>query len=105
MKRIVLSLAFAGVATLASAQVKPTPTLSPNLAHNVDFRMRQDMIQIVQDQKSGKLSKMSASSLKAKVQAIRKEELADLKVNGTKKLTDAQKTQLNSELDAVQSSL
>jgi hypothetical protein len=67
--------------------------------------MRQDMIQIAQDQKSGKLSKASASSLKAKVQAIRKEELADLKANGNKKLTDAQKTQLNSELDTVQASI
>jgi uncharacterized protein involved in exopolysaccharide biosynthesis len=65
------------------------------------IRLRQQNIQIQRDLKAGKLTKDQAKSLKAQVEAIRKQEIADLKTNGTKTLTDAQVASLNTQLNSL----
>lgn len=95
---IILLLLF-GPLSFALGQELKTPTDILNL------RIRQQRIQIERDAKLGKLTKDQAKSLKAQVEAIRKAELADLKLNGTKTLTDAQLTDLNDQLNTLSKSI
>jgi len=87
----------------------PTPTVSkvlPNTTLNrLTIRLRQQNIQIQRDVKAGKLTKDQAKTLKGQVDAIRKQESADLKLNGTKTLTDAQVAQLNEQLNILSKSI
>ncbi|HVU83754.1 MAG TPA: hypothetical protein VHC50_02875 [Puia sp.] len=71
----------------------------------INLRLRQQNIQINRDLKLGKLTKDQAKTLKAQVEAIRKAEIADLKQNGTKTLTDAQISQLNEQLNTLSKSI
>ena len=71
----------------------------------LNLRNRQQRLQIERDTKLGKLTKDQAKSLKAQVEAIRKAELADLKANNSKTLTDAQITDLNKQLNTLSKSI
>jgi uncharacterized protein involved in exopolysaccharide biosynthesis len=71
----------------------------------LSIRLRQQNIQIQRDEKAGKLTKAQAKALKAQVEAIRKAEIADLKQNGTKTLTDDQVNQLNQQLNTLSKSI
>lgn len=86
-----------GVAFAAGSARTPTD--------KVNIRLRQQNIQIRRDLKAGKLTKDQAKTLKGQVEAIRKAEIADLKQNGTKTLTDDQVNQLNQQLNTLSKSI
>jgi uncharacterized protein involved in exopolysaccharide biosynthesis len=69
------------------------------------IRLRQQNIQIERETKLGKLTKAQAKTLKGQVEAIRKAEIADLKQNGTKTLTDVQIASLNEQLSTLSKSI
>jgi ribosome recycling factor len=71
----------------------------------LSIRLRQQNIQIQRDEKAGKLTKAQAKALKSQVEAIRQQEIADLKQNGTKTLTDEQVNQLNQQLNTLSKSI
>jgi uncharacterized protein involved in exopolysaccharide biosynthesis len=71
----------------------------------LSIRLRQQNIQIQRDEKVGKLTKAQTKALKAQVEAIRQQEIADLKQNGTKTLTDAQIASLNQQLNTLSKSI
>lgn len=105
--RLILILALAqGVAFGAPA---PTPVSGHIIAKTpqdkLNIRLRQQNIQISRDLKAGKLTKDQAKTLRGQVEAIRKEESADLKQNGTKTLTDDQVNQLNQQLNNLSKSI
>ena len=93
------------------ALAAPAPTsLAPHVVAKTPMdklviRLRQQNIQIQRDLRSGKLTKDQAKVLKARVEAIRKKEIADLKQNGTKTLTDDQVNQLNQQLNTLSKSI
>ena len=117
------SILLAGVAGLAMAQTKAPAVPAPkNIAgvsaqaspmHQLNERLRADMMQIQKDLKAGKLTAAQAKSLRDQVKAIRKQELADFKANGNgstgspqgRQLTADQISALNQELDQLQPSL
>jgi hypothetical protein len=80
-------------------------TLTKTAMEKLGIRFRQQNIQIQRDEKAGKLTKVQAKSLKAQVEAIRQQEIADLKQNGTKTLTDAQIATLNQQLNTLSKSI
>ena len=105
MKIFILVLAFVATRGLALAVPQTTSASSPFVPktpmEKLSIRLRQQNIQIQRDEKAGKLTKVQAKALKAQVEAIRKAEIADLKQNGTKALTDAQVVQLNGQLNTL----
>jgi hypothetical protein len=104
---VVASMVLVGAVSLNAAST-PTPvkgSATPSAIQNVNERMKEQMRQVQKDLKAGKLSKTQASAVKAKILAIRQEELSDMKSNGQKQLTASQKAQLNSELDGTQGSI
>jgi ribosome recycling factor len=103
MKRFtfVLVLVMAqGMAFGSGVTMKPKTPME-----KLNIRLRQQNIQIQRDLKAGKLTKDQAKALKAQVEAIRKREIADLKQNGTKTLTDDQVNQLNQQLNTLSKSI
>ncbi len=86
--------------SLAFAAGVPVTAKSPT--EKLQIRMRQQNIQIQRDEKAEKLTKAQA---KAQVEAIRQQEIADLKQNGTKTLTDDQVNQLNQQLNTLSKSI
>ena len=106
---LVASVILMGVTGFVNAQtpvVSKTPVVTSHpMPNDVNFKMRQAMMLIHKDLHSGKITKAQADSLKAQVKAIRKQELADFKSNGNHQLTDAQKSQISTSLDAIISSL
>lgn len=108
MKRFVIVLLLFLVKGLSFASPQPTPVnvhIQRSSMDKFSIRFRQQNIQIQRDEKAGKLTKDQAKSLKAQVEAIRKQEIADLKLNGTKTLTDAQVSQLNEQLNTISKSI
>jgi ribosome recycling factor len=103
MKRLLFILALLLTQSLAFAAGVPVTAKSP--AEKLQIRMRQQNIQIQRDEKAGKLTKAQAKALKAQVEAIRKAEIADIKQNGTKTLTDDQVNQLNQQLNTLSKSI
>ncbi len=105
------SFVFALVLTqsVAFATTMPTPTapkVLPNTPMNrLTVRLRQQNIQIQREVKAGKLTKAQAKTLKTQVDAIRKQESADLKANNSKTLTDAQVADLNTQLNTLSKSI
>lgn len=89
----------AGVPTPVNVHIQRTPM------DKLTIRLRQQNIQIQRDQKAGKLTVAQAKTLKGQVEAIRKAEIADLKANGTKTLTDSQVAQLNEQLNTLSKSI
>lgn len=87
------------LAQTAFAAGVPVTAKSPT--EKLQIRMRQQNIQIQRDEKAGKLTKAQAKALKAQVETIRKAEIADLKQNGTKTLTDPQVAELNGQLNSL----
>ncbi len=71
----------------------------------LNTRLRQQNIQIQRDEKAGKLTKAQAKTFKAQVEAVRQKEIANLKQNGTKTLTDDQVNQLNQQLNTLSKSI
>lgn len=118
--KIVVEILLLGIAGFAMAQSKtPTPGKSAsvgvlsgsigspqaNPTHNLNFRLRQDMMQINKDVHSGKLTQAQATTLRTQILAVRKQELADMKSNGNKQLTSDQEAQLGQSLGQIESQL
>jgi len=103
MKRLVFTLALLLAQGVAFGAGVSAPAKTP--MQKLTIRLRQQNIQIQRDEKAGKLTKDQAKTLKAQVEAIRKSEIADLKQNGTKTLTDAQMAQLNEQLNTLSKSI
>ncbi len=108
MKRVLSILAFIVSQGVAFATPQPTP-VNVHVQHTaldkLSIRLRQQNIQIQRDVKAGKLTKDQAKLLKAQIDAVRKQEVADLKLNGTKTLTDTQIAQLNEQLNTLSKSI
>jgi len=109
VKLIIFLLLVSSLASSVCAFPQRTPAsgqfIPKTLIDKLSIRLRQQNIQIQRDEKAGKLTKAQAKSLKAQVEAIRKTELADLKQNGTKTLTDAQVADLNQQLNTLSKSI
>ena len=96
----ILALVMAqGVAFGAGTPIPKTPM------EKLTIRLRQQNIQIQRDEKVGKLTKAQTKALKAQVEAIRQQEITDLKQNGTKSLTSDQVNQLNQQLNTLSKSI
>ena len=80
--------------------VSTKPNDNQNPVHYVSTRIRQQLLQIQKELKAKKLTTAQATTLRAQVMTIRKQELAYLKTNGNKQLTESQTTDLTSQLDA-----
>lgn len=91
------------VILVQSVALAASPTKTP--MEKLTIRLRQQNIQIQRDQKAGKLTAAQAKTLRGQVEAIRKAEIADLKLNGTKTLTDDQIIQLNQQLNILSKSI
>ena len=109
MKRsvFILALMMAHGVTLGAGMPTPTvPKVLPNTPMNrLTIRLRQQNIQIQREVKAGKLTKAQVKTLKGQVDAIRKQESADLKANNSKTLTDTQVAQLNDQLNTLSKSV
>jgi len=108
MKRLLLIVVVMMAPALAFAAPQPTSVnvhIQRSPMDKLSIRLRQQNIQIQRDEKAGKLTKAQAKALKAQVEAIRKAEIADLKQNGTKTLTDAQIAELNGQLNSLSKSI
>jgi hypothetical protein len=109
LKRLIFILILDMIHNVAFGAGMPTPTVPkvlPNTPMNrLTIRFRQQNIQIQREVKAGKLTKAQGKTLKGQVDAIRKQESADLKINGTKTLTDAQIASLNGQLDTLSKSI
>jgi dephospho-CoA kinase len=108
MIRFAFCLILAMAQGVAFAASQPTPVNTHIQRTPMDMltiRLRQQNIQIQRDVKAGKLTKDQSKTLKAQVEAIRKQEVADLKTNNSKTLTDAQITQLNEQLNTLSKSI
>lgn len=110
MKRlkIILVLALLPAIAFAAPVSQPTPVnthIQSTPMDKLTIRLRQQNIQIQRDLKAGKLTKDQAKTLKGQVETIRKAEIADLKQNGTKTLTDAQIASLNQQLNTLSKSI
>jgi hypothetical protein len=97
---LVLVLVMAQGVAFGAGMVAPKTPME-----KLTIRLRQQNIQIQRDVKMGKLTKDQAKALKGQVEAIRKAEIADLKQNGTKTLTDDQVNQLNQQLNTLSKSI
>lgn len=97
------SLTFIFILVMAQVAFAAGPAKTPT--DKVNIRIRQQNIQISRDLKAGKLTKDQAKTLKGQVEAIRKQEITDLKQNGTKTLTDDQVNQLNQQLNILSKSI
>ncbi len=88
MKYLQISLFLFMLQSRVFGAIMPTPTapkvLPSTPMNRLTIRLRQQNIQIQREVKAGKLTLAQAKTLKGQVDAIRKQESADLKANGTK---------------------
>ena len=103
MKRLIFIFILALSQGTVFAAGMSTSTKTP--MDKLSIRLRQQNIQIQRDEKAGKLTKTQAKALKTQVEAIRQQEIVDLKQNGTKTLSDAQVVQLNGQLNTLSKSI
>ena len=96
-----LIMATATNTVLATTAPTPVSRIPKTPTEKIHLRFNHQVAQIHKEEKLGKLTKAQAKTLLGNVEAIRKTEMADLKQNGTKTLTDAQEIQINSQLDAL----
>ena len=109
MKGLIFVLVLTTTQGLAFGGGMPTPTVPkvlPNTSMNrLTIRLRQQNIQIQREVKAGKLTTAQGKTLKGQVDAIRKQESADIKANNSKTLTDAQIADLNKQLNTLSKSI
>jgi hypothetical protein len=104
LKHSILFLTLTMVVNTAFATTTTAPVshhIPQNPTEKIHLRFSHQVAQIHKEEKLGKLTKAQAKTLLANVETIRKAEIADLKQNGTKTLTDAQEIQINGQLDAL----
>jgi len=102
---VVLLVGMSGISWAANASPTPTNPKANTPLHQLGVKFREDMIQIQKDVKSGKLTQAQATEYRNQLKTIRKQELADMKTNGTKTLTADQESGLVSQMEAVEKSI
>jgi hypothetical protein len=102
---VVLSVGLSGISWAANTSPTPTSPSANTPLHQLGVKFRTDMIQIQKDVKSGKLTQAQATEYRNQLKVIRKQELADMKTNGTKTLTTEQESGLVSQLEVVEKSI
>ncbi len=102
---VALSVGMSGISWAANTSPTPTSPSANTPLHQLGLKFREDMIQIQKDVKSGKLTQTQATEYRNQLKAIRKQELADVKANGTKTLTADQESGLVTQMEAVEKSI
>lgn len=92
-----VGLALAQSRPVVGVQVSPGGKADPN-THDFNLLLRKQMRQVHQDYTSGKLSKDQAQARLVSLKSARLKELEFFQQNGDKKLSDAQKSQLQQML-------
>jgi len=103
MKKLILMMVFMLLQNVSFGTVISTLPKTP--MEKLQIRFRQQNIQIHRDLRAGKLTKVQAKALTAQIETVRQTEINDLKLNGTKTLTDAQLAQLNAQLNTLSKSI
>jgi hypothetical protein len=89
----------------AFASTTTTPPVSHHIPQNptekIHLRFSHQTAQINKDVKLGKLTKAQEKILMGQVEIIRKQEMAFLKADNAKVLTDSQEILINSQIDAL----
>jgi hypothetical protein len=102
MKRFLIlavSILFLGITNLVLAQSNTSPnTKNPN-AHEVHKKLRDQIRQIQQDLKSGKITESEAKTRRENLRSVHEEEKQFRHQNGGKDLTASQANQLKASLD------
>jgi hypothetical protein len=103
MKRFILVLTVLIAATRAFATTAPTPVshIPKTPTDKIHLRFSHQVAQIHKEEKLNKLTKAQVKTLLSNVEVIRKQELAFLKADNAKQLTDAQAVTINGQLDAL----
>ncbi len=95
--------------TLVMAASTTTPPISHHIPQNptekIHLRFSHQTAQIHKDVKLGKLTKAQEKTLTGQVETIRKQEMAFLKADNAKVLTDSQEILINSQIDALSKSI
>jgi len=109
MKIILFFIFLMTIQGIAFAANAPAPTIGALIpktsTDKLNLRIHHQVAQIQKETKLGKLSKDQSKSLKSQVEAIRQQEIVDLKQDNSNILTDAQVAQLNSQLDILSKSI
>lgn len=96
-----------GIALGATA--RPTPVSGHKIPKTpmdkLQQRIQHQTSQIQRELKLGKLKAAQAKTLRDQIASIRKTEMADLKADNSKTLTDAQLADLNHQLDTLSKSV
>jgi hypothetical protein len=103
MKHLLLVSALLVMADMVAAAPAPTPVsrIPKTPTEKIHLRFSHQVAQIHKEEKIGKLTKAQAKTLLSNVEGIRKQEMACLKTDNSKQLTDAQEIQINSQIDAL----
>ena len=103
MKRLILLVAtglFIGLSVYSKAATTSSTVKSPNSnVHQINLRLKNQLILIQQGYKKGKFTKDQADSLRAAIRAVRSQEVSFFKQNGNHNLTADQQNQVNASLD------
>lgn len=114
MKCILLTIALvmgtAGWVVAQSNDSTPTPTATPQITakHNfidIKFRVKKLMGKTMSDMKNGFITSDNAQTYINELNGILKQEMGFITLNGYRDLTDAQTSQLNQALDAIEALL
>ena len=100
---LILTLIMAATVNVSFATMTPTPVshIPKTPTEKIHLRFSHQVAQIHKEEKLGKLTKPQAKTLLSNVEGIRKTEMAFLKTDNSKQLTDAQEIEINSQLDAL----
>jgi len=106
MKKSVLILVLTLIIATGSAfAATTTPPVSHHIPQNptekIHLRLSHQTAQIHKDVKLGKLTKAQEKTLMGQVETIRKQEMAFLKADNAKVLTDSQEILINSQIDSL----
>jgi len=105
MKCLILVLTLIMATDRAFATTTTTPPVSHHIPQNptekIHLRFSHQTAQIHKDVKLGKLTKAQEKTLTGQVETIRKQEMAFLKADNAKVLTDSQEILINSQIDTL----
>ncbi len=99
-----LFLGSTAVTFAATSSSAPVVSQNPN-THQVNLRLKSQMVLIYKGQKAGKFTPEQTKTLKMGLRAIRQKEVGFFKLNGNKELTSDQQSQLNQALNANSTTL
>jgi hypothetical protein len=94
---------MAAATNMVYSAAVPTPVshIPHTPTEKIHLRFSHQVAQIHKDLKLNKLTKAQGKTLLGNVETIRKQELAFLKADNSKVLTDSQAVSINSQIDAL----